>query len=144
MPHDINKAAISLSPRRLAAVIDVLGDDVLSCTNALSQEGNANRKQFWARSFIRSTFAFIEGAVYEFKLMVLEAAQSNLIDLSLAERTVLSDLGYDVDDSGAIAERPRFVATDRNVRFVFALLVRVFGTCAQLDLAGQGYADFKA
>src|SRR5947207_9335429 len=119
---------ISMSKRlasleRLHEITTVLSSDVARCgreLNRLQAEG-APIDQFWARALVRSFFSLLEAMTYELKLLVRNAAKDEIMTLAEGEQALLSDESFDLDDTGRIVKRPRFLAVERNFRFVYSL-----------------------
>jgi hypothetical protein len=91
-----------LAVDRLRAVADVLAADTSrSAQSVIEILTNEKRlDQFWARSLVRTFFAWIEAYVFELKLIIRSAAERGLIDLSEGELSLLNEVVYDVNDHG--------------------------------------------
>jgi hypothetical protein len=130
----------SINPTRFTAVWTPLRDDILVCIESLEKDFT---NQFWARTLVRTLFTFVEATTYELKLAVLQAAEIGSLDLVLSERVALEDSVYELDNSGKVVARPRFLAAERQMRFVFGLMVRIVGSDAEMPVGDAAYAQFK-
>src|SRR5437763_12602610 len=108
---------------RLHAVTAPLLSDFTRCCDELKAAANAGHvDQFWARALVRSLFAAVEATIYEFKLVILEENGRGRLSLSDGELAVLHDEAFEIDGAGQVNSRPRFLPTERGLRFVFSLL----------------------
>jgi hypothetical protein len=99
--------------------------------------------QFWARTFVRALFAFVEAYVYELKVIIRGAAANGELQLSEGEIAMLADITYELDDSGHVKEKPRFIPSERNLRFVHGLATRLFGLKVYPRASDARYQSFK-
>lgn len=138
------KLAHVASLERLHEITTLLGSDIRRCgveLNRLETEG-APIDQFWARALIRSFFALLEAMTYELKLLVRHAAREKLVTLSEGEQSLLSDEAFDLDETGRVVTRPRFLAVERNFRFIYLLAARIVDGPA-LSVSEARFEKFK-
>lgn len=117
----------------------VLRDDVAECHRQARTTGN----QFWRRMYVRAFFAEIEASVYQFKQMAFHVKFEGKPELSRAEQAILLEEAYDVTENGKSKVKPSWFNTERNVRFAFATVIRVFGLATAIDYAGEGWCSLN-
>jgi hypothetical protein len=112
---------------RLNAVTTPLLSDFTRCCNELRLGANAGQvDQFWARASVRSLFAAVEATIYEFKLVILEENGRGRLPLLDGEIAVLHDETLELDGDGRVNARPRFLPTERGLRFVLVSIDTTF------------------
>ena len=86
-------------------LLDPLFQDMVECEEGLASEGT----EFWRRTYVRCSFAFIEGALYwlrgtfrQMQKKVLDGAS----DTDLLKLMAMSDFSPCVDDTGGISAQP--------------------------------------
>ena len=124
-----------------SAVIDILLADVKKSARHAERTQNS---QFWRRSYVRSAFAFIEGAIHFLKAdalshhernlrvmhMIFQAVGKGLKDypplLGPGELYALLEETIEIDSHGACRPRALKLSVDRNIRFTFQMLARLY------------------
>src|SRR4051812_45141163 len=66
------------------------------------------------RSFVRAAFAYFDGVIYAMKQLALANGDA---DFSTAERSLLAEKSFDLDERGRVRERTLKLATLPNLRF---------------------------
>jgi hypothetical protein len=115
--------------------MSVLAGDVKKCM----QEFHAEDNQFWRRTFIRSTFALIEGNTFQMKQYAL--TQSHLF--TRAEVTLLREESYELNEKGIAFEQPKYVNISRNIKFAFQSFAHSFESDYILKVNDKGWDCFK-
>lgn len=123
----------------LREIQESLGQDILICTKMLEQEDN----QFWRRTLVRSSFAFIEGMVHRMKQLAFEVCSYEGISLSRSEAAMLLEEGYELNDKGEAISKMNYMHITKNVRFAFKLLARAYGVNHELKVDDAGWDNFK-
>ncbi len=95
----------------LEATMSVLAGNVKKCV----EEFHAEDEQFWRRTFIRSTFALIEGNTFRMKQYAL--TQCHLF--TGAEVALLKEESYELNEKGIAFEQAKHVNISRNIKFAF-------------------------
>lgn len=85
---------------------------------------DASQSQQHRRELIRSAFAAIEGYAWLYRKHVVEAAKL-LNELPLDEEIALSELNYQVSETGKIVTQPRFMSTLALVRLTTRIATRM-------------------
>ena len=124
-----------------STVIDILLADVKKSARHVERSQNS---QFWRRSYVRSAFAFIEGAIHFLKAdalshhernlrvmhMIFQAVGKGLKDypplLGPGELYALLEETIEIDSHGACRPRALKLSVDRNIRFTFQMLARLY------------------
>ena len=119
----------------LEATMSVLAGDVKKCMEEFHAEDN----QFWRRTFVRSTFALIEGNTFRMKQYAL--TQSHLF--TGAEVALLKEESYELNEKGIAYEQPKYVNISRNIRFAFQSFAHSFHSNYTLKVDDKGWDCFK-
>jgi RiboL-PSP-HEPN len=99
---------------------------------------NSNNSQFARRTYIRSTFAYMEGTIWVLKQLIIQTvSQSKAVTnplqlLSLAELALLSDISYNLKENGEPYEQPKFLPMQKNLRLTVSVFNRF--TRSSIDL----------
>jgi hypothetical protein len=140
----MNSTGTRINLMRFSEVFVTLWGDTVRAQSALVDGVKTKQvlDQFWARTMLRSFFAFVEGITYELKLVIEGAVDDGMFDVSHEEWFALLEFTYELDSDGKVHQRPRFVALERQLRFVFQLAARLFG-CEPLPLGDARFDDFR-
>jgi hypothetical protein len=122
-------------------LIDTLAADMKAGLELYTSTG---RSPFALRAYVRSFFAYVEAWAYLWKQLILEEPILHAISPTQAELALLREEAYEVADNGeAVTRTDRFVPLDRNMRFVFAIATKCFGSPYNLDVSGRGWQAFR-
>lgn len=136
-------------------VIDALTADLNKCQRHL----NKNLKsQFWRRVWVRSIFALVEGGTHFMKVSAFSHHERNtrmfyhlfqsfgkespvpmfseLIPIN--ELAVLLDEDTVVSDRGHCQVKESFLPLEKNIRFMFHMLARIYGLSFKPDYGPKG------
>ena len=99
--------------------------------------------QFARRAYVRSLFAFIEGAVWILKYACRNGrTPKGVLPVSPGEYALLGDASYELKSSGEVAEQPKFLRLQENVKFCAALFNRLFGSKIDLKVGSGDWQKF--
>jgi hypothetical protein len=138
-----------------SGVIDTLTADLHKCGRHL----NKNLKsQFWRRVWVRSIFALVEGGTHFMKVSAFSHHERNtrmfyhlfqslgkgspvpmfseLIPIN--ELAVLLDEDTVVSEKGHCQVRESFLPLEKNIRFMFHMLARIYGLSFKPDYGPKG------
>ena len=140
--------------RTTKELIEALADDVDRChrlliaevdQGSIDDEGNVDADyEFAARQLLRAIFAFIEGVTFSVKVRAASLCLENGIDISDAERAFAVDVDHDLNDKGAVVERPARLRLTDNVRFALTLLARSKGSPEGFDASVEWWSHLRA
>jgi hypothetical protein len=99
---------------RLGELVDELREDVNCAIEEMEERGD---DQFSRRTYVRTVFAMIEGAVFALKQEVLEENRIRRFDLSPAELAILSESSYYLTERG----KPRVGDCYLELKLIFSL-----------------------
>jgi hypothetical protein len=106
--------------------------------------------QFGRRTWLRAFFAFVEGAVYARRRVVLEMhnhlhrGDYSRPSLTHAELMLLEGSDYELEDNGHVRKRSRgFQPTLKYIRFVFDTYFKFYGRPNPIDFGGGGWRRFR-
>ena len=103
--------------RRLGELVDELRGDV---DQAIEEMEDYDDDQFSRRTYVRTVFAMIEGAVFALKQEALEQSCLGKFDLSS-------------DDLAKLAEKSGYLSFRENIKFTFPIFARAFGETFKFD-----------
>lgn len=115
---------------RLGDLVDELREDV-DC--AIDEMGEYDDDQFSRRTYVRTVFAMIEGAVFALKQEVLEESRARGVALSPDEIAVLSEQSYYLTDGGKSRVGVYHPPLEADIKFAFPIFARVFGEIFEFD-----------
>ena len=115
---------------RLGELVDELKDDV---DYAIEEMDECDDDQFSRRTYVRTVFAMIEGAVFALKQEVLEESRIGRFDLSPAEHAVLSEQSYSLVESGGTRIGSYYPQLKANIKFAFPIFARALGGAFKFD-----------
>lgn len=104
---------------------------------------DAGDNPFRRRSYVRTVFAAVEGAVHELKLRALQGDGAHPLFFSPGELSFIHEEAYSLDDRGNVRVQPRFVPAASNVLFAFKAYMRSKGCEAALNLDHEGWPAFR-
>lgn len=108
------------------ALIDALKGDVVA---GLDFYSSSNHSPFSLRTYVRAFFAYVEGWAYLSKQMVLEEPILHVVAPTAKEQSILRG--------------DRFIPLDDNIKFVFAVTSKCFGSTYKLDASGREWQAFR-
>jgi hypothetical protein len=101
--------------------------------------------QFARRAYIRSIFAYIEGAIWLLKQSCLRVVLEQKVRiLKPADYALLKDVGFELKSNGEPFEQPKFLRLPENVRFTFRTFNRLFSASIDLGIGSKKWDDFLA
>ena len=119
----------NLRLNRLGDLVDELRDDV----DYAIEEMEECDDQLSRRTYVRTVFAMIEGAVFALKQQALEESRASRPDLSPAERAILSEQSYYLAESGKPRVGAYYPQLEANIKFTFPIFARVFDEAFEFD-----------
>ena len=102
---------------RLGELVDELREDV---DQAIEEMEDYDDDQFSRRTYVRTVFAMIEGAVFALKREALEQSYVGKFDLSS-------------DDLAKLEEQSGYLSFRENIKFTFPIFARAFGEKFEFD-----------
>ena len=102
----------------------------------------ANPDQGAKRDFVRTSFAAIEGAVWNFREHIRAIAMATSA-LSDAERTVLNEIAYTVDKTGRLSPQAKFLTLPAAIRLCARIGARI-APQTSMDFSGAGWQNLTA
>ena len=123
--------------RRLS---DIFLDDALAFKALEDGAGALNATH--RRGFVRATFAYFEGAVYELKR---SAALNPMWQsaLSIEEMALIDEVAFEMSEQGQVRRRKLFIPLKSNLRFAYRILARLTNLQIELKTDGQGWEAFS-
>jgi hypothetical protein len=125
----------------LLITIRTFREDIGLCTQQSSTV--SPNQQFWRRAYVRTTFAFIEGMTFGIKQFTFGVAKKAGVRLLEAEKALLAEEDYDLDDKGEVTTASAKISITRNVRFAFKILGRAGAFSYELKVDDEGWDSFK-
>jgi hypothetical protein len=99
--------------------------------------------QFARRTYIRSTFAAIEGCIWILKMVCLNSKPINGIrTMSVAEFALLKEESYELKNNGEVSTSPKFLKLADNVKFTFKAINKGFKAEIDLEVGGAKWNYF--
>ena len=115
-------------------------DDITNSKKLLKMEP-AN--QFLRRTYIRTVFAMIEGHLFRLKQFILELHTSLGSELSTAEKALLAEQSFELNEKGIPTKAQKFIPLTKNVKFTFGLFARVFSSSHLSNFNEDGWNYFQ-
>lgn len=148
IPSDVREkvsanADLQRSIFNLAELFAMLKSDVTRLENRISN--SESESQWERRSAYRTTYAWIEGAVYLMKHVACKTQNGFYqADFERGEIAFLLEESYHLRNNGDVEVRlDRFVPIDKNLRLAFALFARGLGINTNLEVGTSGWEKFK-
>ena len=116
---------------------EAMCDELLAAHRLLS----AADTPFNRRTFVRTSFAAIEGITYTLKSYALSRLRGG--KFSAAEEAILREESVTLDGTGRIQIQQKFIPIDSNIRFAFSMFGRAIGKEFELDCSGRQWQAFK-
>jgi hypothetical protein len=122
-----------------------LYSDEAKCLSALNESSAAEQgdEHYCRRSFIRAACSVIEGAIFCLKDAALNTFGESEHMLSAAERALLREESYKLNDNGKAMTRPSFIPITSNIIFAFTMYARAHKLDYALILGDGGWIDFR-
>ena len=98
--------------------------------------------QFYRRSYLRSTFAAIEGIVWLLKQTCYKVTGEAGAPLSVAEHAMLSEETYDLKRNGEVRTQPKFLRLPDNLKFTINTCNRFLGSTIDLEIETTPWHQF--
>ena len=102
----------------------------------------SNDSQMYRRGYVRSVFAFIEGILFRMKRTAAHLGWP-LENITIAERLILDERTYEIDERGEVVDRPVFIKFLNNVKFSFKIYSKSIGSTFELSLGGSGWQKLR-
>lgn len=106
------------------------------------EQMDTNDDSYCRRNHIRAVFAMIEGTVYLLKQLALKGDSS--AKLTMAERILIEEETFDLNENGTLKRRQKHVKLTTNVKFTQRCLEKVFGCTFNLNATPSGWDEFNA
>jgi hypothetical protein len=139
--------------RTTKELIETLGEDFDRCYRNILQsfdEGTIDDKglldadyEFHARQLIRAAFAYIEGVTFSVKITAASHCLERRVNISPQERYLAAEVDYELDDKGAVVERPARIKLSRNIRFAFALYEKTHKLHPPFDPSSEWWCHLR-
>jgi len=120
--------------------------DVREAATAMKEDDSL----FARRSYLRAVFALFEGELFASRTTILQNIRyidentSLRLPLTDAERTLLKEVEFSLDDDGNFRMRNRFQPHLAYLRFTVEVLCRYRGKPCAVDFTGQGWQAYRA
>jgi len=95
------------------------------------------------RSLVRSVFALIEGTAYRMKQVALETEGLSGEEFSPAERALLTEETYILNNVGRAQVRSANISILPNIRFAFYAFCKSYGADFKLPVSGKGWQALR-
>jgi hypothetical protein len=102
-----------------------------------------NDSPFWRRTLVRTLFAGIEGISYRLKQVAFIVAEYHSIELSKAEKALISEESYDLTDKGEAIIKKAKLRTAENLLFSLKIAARSAHSTCEVDKNSEGWKAFK-
>jgi hypothetical protein len=99
--------------------------------------------QFWRRTLVRTSFAFIEGVVYRMKQLAFEVYSYEGTTLSRSEVAMLLEDSYELNDKGEPVSKVNYIQITKSLRFAFKALAHSYGVNHDIKVDDAGWDNFK-
>lgn len=121
---------------------DILKKDL---SLALLHLNHANEEDYgyYARSYIRTYAAYIEGSIWLYKQLIIRAEYQWHKSLPLASQLFLHEYDWKVASNGALRDKSKSIPTLDNIRAFFKLMQVLFPELV-VDLSGEGWQSILA
>ena len=137
--RQLEEIANKMRLREIKAPLMILLEDAHAAEMLLERDDS----QFSRRAYIRSIFAYIEGAIWILKQFCLKArATSGIRRISPAEYCLLIEETYELKSNGVPKTQTKFLRLPENIRFTFTLVNRLFGANLNLGIGTQSWNKF--
>jgi hypothetical protein len=123
----------------LTGPLYAISDDLERAKNDLT----TNDDSYSRRNYIRVLFASIELGIYLLNRTVLVAATGGSGPLTFADLVMLREQTFNLDESGQVRIRDKFLRLADNLRFTVRCVEKGFGLSLNFDAAGTHWDDFK-
>ena len=128
MDLDTENSLFAITERQ--ELVRLLWDDIAP-TNVLPGIASSPAER---RQFVRSMFAFIEGAVWLFKQETLQQHDSGTVTFTRAELALLAELAPVLESDGTVQEIAANLRFTSNLPFTFRCHARAYGYANVLDM----------
>jgi hypothetical protein len=88
------------------------------------------------RAYVRAVIAYLEGLTFGLKQQILDAG---IQDLTPADRALLVEESFELDDRGEPQVRQLFIKLHRSIRFAFSRYARWSGADFELPVSEDGW-----
>ncbi len=128
----------------LSAIGRILFGDIQICTDAF-KIGVKDYKlnQSWRRTLVKNLFAAIEGVCHQYKRLALRTADISLVQFTDAEKTLLNEQFYSLNNNGEAESVKAKLRTADNLIFGFRMAVKSCKEKFTVDKSSKGWESFK-
>jgi hypothetical protein len=102
----------------------------------LLDKADRDEHQAFRRAYVRAVLAYVEGLVFGLKQ---QALANPLAELSSAERALLAEESYELDDRGQARARTAFIKLEANIKFAFAMYAKAADAEYELETGEAGW-----
>jgi hypothetical protein len=128
---------IEIALGKYSEIFNVLSADLKEASELLHSGIN----NFRLRTYIRTQFAWIEGTLFGLKQVALTMHEHEPC-FSDGELTLLREVTYELSDGGNVRERPKYLDTADNIKFIVKSVTKVF-SLPDISFDGEGWQCFK-
>jgi hypothetical protein len=136
MAHDNAQDAAA---RDLSEMFAILAGDMKETAAALTVDPS----QYHRRVAVRGLFALVEAVTYLLKQHILDLIAKGNKRYTFEEIALLKDEAYTLDERAQPVVQPKFLPTDTNFRFAINLCARDYQPEYELDVADNGWNQFR-
>jgi hypothetical protein len=124
--------------------IDILGKDVtyifekerqLQCSDKMDEE----QINILRRTYVRNSFAFVEGLTNILKKSALILYQGESIEIEASEQLLLQDLDFDLNERGEVITKKAKISLSKNIKFAFRSYAKAANYDFELDISNSGW-----
>jgi hypothetical protein len=127
----------------LAAAYSKLANELLDDVQDNYLRVEADNRASDRRNYVRSVFAMLEGVTHLRKQIALEREATGQIELTAAERALILEEQYDLNDKGEVRISSKYPRLPQNMRFSYELTRRAISKAPELDTSGEGWMALK-
>lgn len=99
---------------------------------------------FDARQLIRTTFAYIEGAMFVLKIEASFNADEKGVELSHQQQQLIFERSFSLNDKGDVCEHDAKISLTRNIRFAFSVFAEANKIENILDVGSNWWSKLKS
>jgi hypothetical protein len=136
--NDFHARSLNLS-KGVMALFSTLINDVQEA-NSLIQTNDIPSSR---RALVRAAFAQIEGWTFNTKRIALQLNGMFSDELSEAEKFLLKDQSFELDDKGDLRQMKAKLRLSQNVRFAFRAVYHTLAQGDSLKVDGSGWESFR-
>ena len=100
--------------------------------------------EFDSRQLIRSTFAYIEGAMFVLKIEATFNAEEKGVELTNQQQQFIFEIDFNLNDKGEVFEYAARISLTKNIRFAFAVFAEANKLENTLDTGSDWWSKLKS